>query len=242
MQVRHIWHQRILSFHHWKPARKGLSFPEAHTILSDNDKAIIHYARKSLLSNDQQIWIKRDSGQFDVTIGVYNGVEVCELVGNYVLYELSNLYGKKDIWLYRDNRLAVFKNKSGPEIEKIKKSIQTIFWENELKITIQHNLKIVDYLDVTFNRTDCFYRPFNQRNNEINYIHKQSNYSLSIIKQLLFSVERRWSKLSSHEKIFNDSIPIYHAALIKRDYNHNHIPKKRPEKRQFTTAQETTPV
>ena len=147
-------------------------------------------------------------------MGVYNGAEVCELVGNYVLYELSNLFEKKDIWLYRDNRLAVFKNKSGPESEKIKKSIQTIFWENELKITIQHNLKIVDYLDVTF----------------------------SIIKQLLFSVERRLSKLSSHEKIFNDSIPTYHAVLIKRDYNHNHIPKKRPEKRQFTPAQETTPV
>ena len=52
--------------------------------------------------------------------------------------------------MYRDDGLAVFKNKSGPESEKIKKSIQAIFRENELKITIQCNLKIVDYLDVTF--------------------------------------------------------------------------------------------
>ena len=51
--------------------------------------------------------------------------------------------------MYRDDGLAVFKNESGPESEKIKKSIQSIFWENELKITIQCNLKIVDYLDVT---------------------------------------------------------------------------------------------
>ena len=74
----------------------------------------------------------------------YDGVEVCELVGNYLLYELSKLYEKNDIGLYLDNRLVVFKNKSGPALEKIKKSIQAIFWENKLKITIQCNLKIVD--------------------------------------------------------------------------------------------------
>ena len=135
--------------------------------------------------------------------------EVCELVGHYLLYELSKLYEKKDIRLYRDNGLAVFKNKSGPESEKIKKSIQAIFQENELKITIQCNLKIVDYLDVTFNLTDSSYHSFSKTTNEINYIHKQSNHPPSIIKQLTSSVERCLSKLSSNEKIFNDSTPIY---------------------------------
>ena len=120
--------------------------------------------------------------------------------------------------LYRE--LAVFKNKRGPESKKIKKSIQAIFRENELKIIIQCNLKVVDYLDVTFNLTDSSYCPFNRTNNEINYIHKQSNYPPSIIKQLPLSVERRLSKLSSNEKIFNDSIPIYQEALIKAGYNH----------------------
>ena len=111
--------------------------------------------------------------------------------------------------MYRDNGLGVFKNKSGPESEKIKKSIQAIFRKNELKITIQRNLKIVDYLDVAFNLTDSSYRPFNKTNNQIDYIQKQSNHPPSIIKQLPLSVERRLSKLSSNEKIFNDSIPIY---------------------------------
>ena len=86
---------------------------------------------------------------------------------SYLLYELSKLYKKKNIGLYRDNRLAVFKNKSVPESEKIKKSIQSTFWEDELKITIQCNLKIVDYLDVTFNLTESSYCPFNKTNNEI---------------------------------------------------------------------------
>ena len=72
--------------------------------------------------------------------------------------------------------MAVFKNKSRPASEKIKKSIQSIFRKNELKITIQCNLKILNYLDVTFNLTDSSYRPFNKTNNEINYIHKQWNH------------------------------------------------------------------
>ena len=75
-------------------------------------------AKKSLLFNNQQTWIKRDSGLFDVTMRVYDETEVYELVGYYLIYELSKLYEKKDIGLYRDNWLAVFKNKSGPESEK----------------------------------------------------------------------------------------------------------------------------
>ena len=110
-----------------------------------------------------------------------------------------------------------------------------------MKITIQCNLKIVDYLDVTFNLTDSSYRPFNKTNNEINHIHKRSYHPPSIIKQLPLSVKRRVSKLSSNEEIFNNSIPIYQETLIKAGYNHKltyqtHEQKKdnsRPCKRQI---------
>ena len=113
----------------------------------------------------------------------------------------------------------------------MKKSIQSIFREKELKISIQCNLKIVDYLDVTFNLTDSSSRPFNKTNNEINCIHKLSNHPPSIIKQLPLSVERRLSKLSSNEKIFNDSIPIYQEALIKAGYNHKLTYQKHDQKK-----------
>ena len=100
-----------------------------------------------------------------------------------------------------------------------------------MKITIQCNLKIVDFVDVTFNFTDSSYRPFNKSNNEVNYIHKQSNHPPSIIKQLPLSVERWFSKLSSNEKIFNDSIPIYQEALIKAGYNHKLTYQKHDQKK-----------
>ena len=68
--------------------KKALTFSEAHLLLSDDGKAVIHHARKLLLFNDQQTWIKRDSVLSDVTMGGYDEVEVCELAGNYLLYKL----------------------------------------------------------------------------------------------------------------------------------------------------------
>ena len=89
----------------------------------------------------------------------------------------------------------------------------------------------MDYSDVTFNLTDSSYRPFNKTNNEIDYIHKQSNHLPSIITQLPLSAERRISKLSLNETIFNDSIPIHQEALIKTGYNHKLTYRKHDQKK-----------
>ena len=44
---------------------------------------------------------------------VYDGAEVCELVGTFLLDNISENYDKNSIGLYRDDGLSVFKNKSG---------------------------------------------------------------------------------------------------------------------------------
>ena len=63
-------------------------------------------------------------------MGAFNGAEVCEAVGNFLLYQLSKNYNKKDIGLYRDDGLAIFKNVSGSKAEKTKK-----IYKNCLKIS-----------------------------------------------------------------------------------------------------------
>ena len=87
-------------------------------------------------------------------MGAYDGAEVCELVGIFILHQLSRIYNKNNIGLYRDDGLAVFKNISGPQAEKIKKHFQNIFCKNILDIIVKCNLKILDYLDVTLNLSD----------------------------------------------------------------------------------------
>ena len=153
---------------------------------------------------------KKERRVFDVRMGAFDGAEVCEAVGNFRLYQLSKNYNKKDIGLYRDDGLAIFKNVSGSKAEKIKKKdIQKLFKDNHLNITIQCNLKIVNYLDIIFNLSNATYRPYCKPNNEIAYIHKESNYPPSILRQIPLSIESRFSKHSSNEKIFKESTQIY---------------------------------
>ena len=48
----------------------------------------------------------------------------------------------------------IFKNCNGPQMEKIKKRLQKVFKNNGLNVIIECNMKIVNYLDVTFNLND----------------------------------------------------------------------------------------
>ena len=62
-------------------------------------------------------------------MGAFDGAEVCEAVGNFLLYQLSKNYNKKDIGLYRGDGLAIFKNVSGSKAEL------KMIYKNYLKIT-----------------------------------------------------------------------------------------------------------
>ena len=150
-------------------------------------------------------------------MGAYDGAEVCELVGIFILYQLSRIYNKNDIGLYRDDGLAVFRNTSGPQAEKIKKHFQSIFRKNNLSIIVKCNLKIVDYLDVTLNLSDSSQKPFHKPNSEINYIPRESNHPPSIIKQLPLSIE---SRLSSNENVFIQVASVFQEALKRAGCNH----------------------
>ena len=102
---------------------KAINFAEKLVNITNKDKVIIKHARKSLLYDNCEPWMKKDSGLFDVSMDAYDGVEVCELVGTFLLYKLSLKYNKNDIGLYRDDGLAIFKNISGPKSGKIKNNI-----------------------------------------------------------------------------------------------------------------------
>ena len=67
--------------------------------------------------------------------------------------------------------------------------------------------------------TDSTYKSYHKSKDEIYYIYKESNHSPSITKQLPISIETRLSKLSSNEKVFNESVPIYQEALDKSGHN-----------------------
>ena len=56
-------------------------------------------------------------------MGSYDGAEVCEIVGLYLLEKLSTLIDKKKIGLYRDDGLSVIDNANGPKLDRLRKDI-----------------------------------------------------------------------------------------------------------------------
>ena len=69
-----------------------------------------------------------------------------------------------------------------------------------------------------FNLNNSNYKLYQKPDNEILYIHKNSNYTPSILKQIPTSIEKRISTLSSNKTIFNESKEIYQKALEKSSY------------------------
>ena len=79
-------------------------------------------------------------------------------------------------------------------------------------------MKIVYYLDVTFDLNDRTYKPYTKPNNETKYIHKDSNHPPSVIRQIPLSIESRLSTLSFNEKIFQVAVPLYQKTLQSSGY------------------------
>ena len=115
-------------------------------------------------------------------MGSFDGAEICELVGLFILNKLSNIIPTKDLGLYRDDRLAVLRNKSEPEMECTRKKIIKAFKEIKLNITAETNLFQTDFLNVTLNLKSNKFFPYRKPNNHPLYINNQSNHPPSIRK------------------------------------------------------------
>ena len=103
----------------------------------------------------------------------------------------------------------------GLETKRVRKNVVKIFKYNGLSITSKTNLKIVDYLDVTFDLQNNSYKPYRKPHILPFYIHKHSNQPPTILKELPKSIAKRISDLSSSKNIFHDAIPVYKEALQK---------------------------
>ena len=103
------------------------------------------------------------------------GAEICDIVRLYILSQLTEVIPAPDIGLYRDDGLAV--SMATPrQIELIKKKICQIFERNGLKVTIEANTKIVNFLDITLDLNTGIFKPFMKENDVPTYVSDRSNH------------------------------------------------------------------
>ena len=148
-------------------------------------------------------------------MGSVDGAETCKLVGSFLLSQLQHL--DINVGLYRDDGLAIT-NASPRDTENIKKEICRIFNSNGLRITIEANKQIINFLDVTFNLNQNTYRPFTKPNAELLYVHRESNHPPITTKNIPAGINKRLSFLSSDKASFDQAAPPYQKALNESRY------------------------
>ena len=164
---------------------------------------------------------KDTSVEFDVTMVNYDGSEVYEIVGLFMLDMLSKLFEKNSIGLYRDDGLSIFRNYNGHQSDKVRKELTKLFTKYQLNLDIKCNIKTVDYLDISFDLNTGIYKPFNKPNNKSLYINASSNRPPSVLKQIPKSVSKRITANSCNEDIFRKSAPFYNSILQDCGFNEN---------------------
>ena len=214
---------------------EAIRFAKLYISTTNKDIEAIFHARKFLLYYNDEPWVKNGESNFDVSIGSYDGALAYALIGIFMLSLLSKYINKNRFGLHKDDGLAILKNTSSLEAEKLNKKYQKLFKEIELDIIIQYNLKITIYLDITLNLNDGSYRPYRKPDEETSYIHINSDHPPSIIKEIPQSIEKRLSILPSSKDIFQESAIYYEKCLktvdIKPSYNINNQKKTIKTKR-----------
>ena len=223
---------------------KALQFANNHVFLSKEDQDTITHSCSSFLFNEGSPWSKKNTNGdlFDVTMGSYAGAEICELVGLFILDKItsSELFPRSSIGIYRDDGICVIKG-SGPQVDKSRKKLISIFKSEGLSITTESGITKTDFLDVLLDLKTGEHRPFRKENNSTRYIDCSSNHPPSVIRALQRMISRRITLLSSSAEIFDQEIGQYRSALEAAGYKnldskltYNPVNKRRQRRRCIT--------
>ena len=217
---------------------KAIEFAREFCYIDSVTEEVILNSRKTLLFCNNEQWVKKEE-LFDVSMGAFDGAEVAELVGLFILHVLKEAAPAVDFGLYRDDGLGESDPLSGSVRDRMRKKIIRVMKELGLGITIEFGLRQVDFLDANFDLSNSVYKPYRKPNDNPCYVHVHSNHPLNTIKQLPGMINKRLCGLSSNAEVFKESTPIYDAALKKSGYKEKlvfkrEVPKQRQRKRKIT--------
>ena len=116
---------------------KALDFASHYIEITNDERVIIKHTKKTTLYSNNMPWRKIRS-DFDATMGSFDSAETCEMVGLFLLSQLT--HRDVNVGLYRADGLATC-TKKPKQVETIKKEMCKTFKRNSLQITIEANKK-----------------------------------------------------------------------------------------------------
>ena len=108
---------------------------------------------------------------------------------------------------------------TGPQVERVKIKMEEIFQSCGLKITIEANLQIMDFLDVTFNFKNEKYYPLTKPSNDPLYINALSNHPENIIEEIPTMTGKSISGISCDEHEVERAKGKYSKDLENNGFN-----------------------
>ena len=197
----------------------ALDWATMYVNISRDEKNIIMQSKKSYLYARNKPWVKKGDENFDVGMGAFDSAESCDIVGLYLLDQLSNRIKELEVGIYRDDALGVVET-TARNAEKIRQKIIQIMSEHGLKITSTANLKVVEFLDVSLDLKNECYRPFIKPGDRPRYVNSKSNHPPSILRNIPLAINKRLSSISSSKEIFDQAAPLYQTELNRGGYTH----------------------
>ena len=163
--------------------------------ISDLDEDVFMHCRRTFLFHDGKAWVKRENPDFDVPIGSFDGAEICEITGLYILNKLisSNIgLTKENTGLYRDDGL-VATPMTKQQAERMFKKIHAVFKSENLTVKMEGLTKSVEYLDIKMHLDTGEYEPYRKQETLPKYVNKDSNHPPAIVRNLPAMIEKRVS-------------------------------------------------
>ena len=205
-----------------KTLDRALDLAKEYMVIPLDKVGIIKHCRKTLLYYEDSVWIKKgEGGNFDVSIGAYDGAQICELVGCVLLYSINKIMDPNNHGLYRDDGLIIVDNSTPKKCDGIRKKLYKLFEDFGFRLDVTTDLKITDYLDITLNLYSGTVSPFRKRNQDLRYVNKGSNHPIQVFKHVPKGIEHRLSNNSSNREIFERTKQEYEEALKNDGYRVN---------------------
>ena len=107
---------------------EAIQWARQFVTITQKDEELFQMARISFLYHNETAFVKRKNPDFDVAMGSYDGAEVCELVGLFLLEQIFSAkigLRRECTGLYRDDGISVVRNEV--KIDTLVKKLTNIF-------------------------------------------------------------------------------------------------------------------
>ena len=201
---------------------KAILWAKTITFISETAIDVIFCARKNVLYDGTDIWVKKQNAKFDIGMGSYDGAECAELVGLYLLNRMifeDQIFKLDEVVLYRDDLLAMVEV-GGPSIERKRKALIKLCKEEGLTVTSETNLDRVKFLDVLFDLKEGSYKPYHKANSKVQYVSAYSNHPKIVLENIPIGINQRLTNISSDKGSFDSEKELFQQALLTAGHTH----------------------